>query len=459
MEKTSSNFIISSTSNYDYHLPPDKIAQSPYEVRSQAKLLVEQNGKIRDCHIYDLPDLLEAGDLLVVNKSRVQKARLKLQKETGGKVEVLVLPVLSNKKLTALIKPAKRVKDGTTLYFEGEPVLQVISPLSKKPASSEKLGEAEESRGMEKMGEAEESAKNEKQNTNRNQSERKEKEQGNTIPEYLIAPVGQYEQKGIHVLLEDLGEVPLPPYIHKELKDSERYQTVYSNQSELNSVAAPTAGLHLDKEVIDKILEKGVLIEELELAVGLATFAPIKTNDISEHLMHKEEYEIPAKTLEACQKTKEAGKRVIAVGTTVVRALESAALINEGEFHNAPSSEKQTNEKHLTKRTQEKPSNIKTPNNELNNSYPTDAINVSGNVKSASELFIRPGFKFQIVDALITNFHLPRSTLLVLLAAFFGEEWKKLYEHALNSNYKFLSFGDAMLVEKSLIEKDWQGKT
>ena len=351
------------TADFNYDLPLKSIAQAPSSVRENAKLLVQSNNQeLLDLHISDLPDLLDEKDLLVVNKSRVQKARLKLQKKTGGNIEVFVLepePTPDNPKIwTALIKPARRIKTGTILYFKDSPILEIV----KKNPSGYK---------------------------------------------HHICPTGKYSD--ISVILDELGEIPLPPYIHTPLSDPERYQTVYSkDSSKLDSVAAPTAGLHLSNELLD-LLKAKVKIVELELAIGLATFTPIKTKNISEHEMHSEKYVVPAQTLQACQDTKKANGRVIAVGTTVVRALETAAL--EMSQHNIDTQDK--------------------------------------DIRATSQLFIQPDFNFQIVDALITNFHMPHSTLLVLLAAFMGDDWKKLYDHAIKSNYRFLSFGDAMFVGKS----------
>lgn len=374
------------TSNYEYDLPEKRIAQTPSQVRENSKLLVQQVvekkvqqkvqkvSKIIDMHFYDLPNLLNENDLLVINKSRVQKARLHLTKKTGGKVEVLALQPTSNSSSSsssnsktvlkpvskfweALIKPARRVKPGSILYSNGSPILEV-------------------------------------------------KERLTDSPKHYISPTGKYND--INEILNELGEIPLPPYITTPLSDSERYQTIFSKSADpkMNSVAAPTAGLHLSPELCQKLTEKNIGIVELELSVGLATFTPIKTENISEHEMHTENYKIPIETYNACMETKKSGGRVIAVGTTVVRALETAAL-------------------------------------EMQIS-PTD----SEIIEATSQLFIQPGFEFKIVDALITNFHLPRSTLLVLLDAFIGERWKELYDYALSSDYKFLSFGDAMLVER-----------
>ncbi len=344
------------TENYDYELPSKLIAQTPLKERAASRLLVATEGKIKDKHICDLPRLLDDGDLLVLNNTRVQKARLHLKKETGGSVEILALfsgsDKNSEKGWTALTGSNRKISDGTLLFHNGEPVLEVGPRISPDPPG-----------------------------------------------ERLISPAGKYTD--ISQLLEDLGELPLPPYINVWLENPERYQTVYS-QKTARSAAAPTAGLHLTENLICELKNAGIQVAEIELRVGLATFTPIKTRYVNEHKIHSEHYFVPAEILELCQKTKAAGKKVVAVGTTVVRALESAAL--------------------------------------------------SGQLSGSTELFIQPGFDFQIVDRLITNFHLPRSSLLVLLSAFIGGKqekgWKEIYSHAVVQKYRFLSFGDAMLVDQ-----------
>ncbi len=351
------------TSSYDYALPPEKIAQSPLIERDGARLLVDlaesrPNMVKKDMLISDLPNLLGKSDLLVVNNTRVLNARLNLHRKTGGKTEVLTLePIKGTSQWTALIKPGRKIKAGSLLYFQGNPVIEVL--------------------------EADENTENEGMHPG--------------AGERLIGPAGKYSS--ILEVVEDLGEIPLPPYIKEPLSDSERYQTVFSMPGAGKSTAAPTAGLHLSQNLLEKIKVGGTSVAELELCVGLATFLPIKSKNISDHPMHSEQYEIPQKTFELCLEAREKGRRIIAVGTTVVRALESAAITNE--------------------------------------------------LRGSTQLFIRPGFKFQFIDALITNFHFPRSTLLVLLSAFIGDRWRGLYNHALQNNYRFLSFGDAMLVDRN----------
>jgi S-adenosylmethionine:tRNA ribosyltransferase-isomerase len=320
----------------DYDLPPDAIAQVPAEPRDSARLLVglsEPPGHVR---VADLPSLLGPGDVMVVNTSRVVPARLALHKGTGGAAEVLLLERRAGEGAAeswdALVRPGRRLAPGTVLYAGDEAVLEV----------GERL------------------------------------------------PNGNREVKSLVPDLTAYGSVALPPYIHQPLADPERYQTVYSDQP--GSVAAPTAGLHLTAALLDQCRQRGVQVAHVDLAVGLGTFRPIKTGQLEGHVMHSERYRVPEATWRACREA----DRVVAVGTTTVRALESAAA--------------------------------------------------TGLLESRTELFIQPGHSFSVVDVLMTNFHQPRSTLLVLLEAFAGPRWRHLYEVALAEGYRFLSFGDAMVV-------------
>ena len=345
--------------NYDYQLPPSSIAQTPLAERDQARLLVASDAagasgtsdSPQHLQVCDLPQLLNSGDVLALNDARVQKARLQLRKPTGGAVEVLALePASEHAAATAsdtwlaLVRPSRRVPAGTTLLSaQGDPVVVV----------GEDLGEGQR----------------------------------------LVWPADP-GKLALPELLAQHGSVPLPPYITTELADDNRYQTVYADQP--TAVAAPTAGLHMTPGLLEQLQSQGVAVHRLSLSVGLGTFRPITTASITDHDIHAESYRIPASTWQACQAAQAGGQRVVAVGTTVVRALESAA---------------RSQNSHLQGRT---------------------------------DLYITPGFKFQMVDALLTNFHLPRSTLLVLLAAFMGPRWRELYETALQEGYRFLSFGDAM---------------
>jgi S-adenosylmethionine:tRNA ribosyltransferase-isomerase len=321
---------------YGYRLPDAQIAQRPTEPRAAARLLDALGGEVVHRRVADLPELLGPGDLLVVNDSRVLPARLRLQKGSGGKVEVLLLEQRSDGSWEALVRPGRRVPPGTVLVrADGQPVVEVEDRLVEGRRLVRLLAEG--------------------------------------VPEHL-------------------GTVALPPYIHEPLEDPERYQTVYAARP--GSVAAPTAGLHLTNEVLDACRERGADLATVDLAVGLGTFRPISTERVEDHRMHAERYDVPAATMDACRDA----RRVVAVGTTTLRALESAAR---------------------------------------------------GALAGRTELFVTPGFEFKVVDVLLTNFHLPHSSLLVLLAAFCGERWRDLYEVALAEGYRFLSFGDAMVVDRT----------
>lgn len=317
-----------------YHLPPEAIAQVPAEPRDSARLLVALGPVPVHLRVRDLPSLLGEGDVLVLNDSRVVPARLRLRKFSGGAAEVLLLEQVPERAGTweALVRPGRRLPPGTVLYAGGRPVLEV--------------------------------------------GERR--------------PDGAREVKSLIEDLSGLGSLALPPYIHRPLAEPGRYQTVYADRP--GSVAAPTAGLHLTHEVLEETMRRGAMVECLELAVGLGTFRPIKGREVEGHPMHSERYSVPERTWNACKKA----RRVVAVGTTTVRALESAAA--------------------------------------------------TGALEGRTELYIRPGHAFSVVDVLVTNFHQPRSTLLVMLEAFVGPRWRGLYEVALAEGYRFLSFGDAMVV-------------
>ena len=322
---------------YDYDLPERAIAQEPATVRSAAQLLVAVNddGVVEHRRVSDIPDFVRAGDVIVVNETKVLPARLRLHKETGGAAEVLLLERVEEGRWIALVRPGRRLAPGTTLHGSTGPVAVVEDRL-------------DDGRRMVRI--VDESA------------------------------------------IDNDGELPLPPYITKPLDDPGRYQTVYATTP--GSAAAPTAGLHLTPEVLAACEAAGAAIHRIDLSVGLDTFRPI-SGDLDDHVMHSERYRVPEETWRACQEA----DRVIAIGTTTTRALEAAAA--------------------------------------------------SGELSGRTSLFIRPGFDFRVVDALMTNFHLPRSSLLVLLHAFAGDRWRELYEAALAQGYRFLSFGDAMLVSRS----------
>ncbi|MCL6092195.1 MAG: tRNA preQ1(34) S-adenosylmethionine ribosyltransferase-isomerase QueA [Actinobacteria bacterium] len=346
----------------DYDLPAEAIAQSPAEPRDTARLLNALSQPPEHLRVSDLPRLVGEGDVLVVNTSRVVPARLLLHKRTGGAAEVLLLETLpGHGAWEAMVRPGRRLPPGTVLWAS--------------PVGVDSCG-ARAGVGAGELAPAAPDA---------------------WVP---VVEVGERLPGGtrqVRSLVEDLsgyGELALPPYIHQRLADPERYQTVYSDRP--GSVAAPTAGLHLTPEVLAACRARGAKVVALDLAVGPGTFKPIKTGQVEDHEMHAERYFVPEVTWEACQEAKRRNGRVIAVGTTSVRALESAAS--------------------------------------------------TGALEGRTELFIRPGHLFSVVDVLMTNFHQPRSTLLVLLEAFAGPRWRDLYASALAEGYRFLSFGDAMIV-------------
>ena len=337
------------TSDFFYNLPEELIAQTPLEPRDSSRLMVlrRNSDSIEHKHFRDITDYLDEGDCLIVNDSRVIPARIYGTKEdTGARVEFLLLRQLENDKWETLVKPGRKAKPGARFIF-GDGLLK-----------AEVVEVADD---------------------------------GNRI-------VRMEFEENIYATLDKIGQMPLPPYIHAKLEDKERYQTVYSH--ELGSAAAPTAGLHFTNELLDRIRAKGVKIGYVTLHVGLGTFRPVKVDDVTKHKMHSEHYEIPEETAKLIQDTKKAGKRVIAVGTTSCRTLESVAA--------------------------------------------------SGGIRACegfTDIFIYPGFEFKVLDGLITNFHLPESTLIMLVSAFYGfDKTMKAYETAVNERYRFFSFGDAMAI-------------
>lgn len=344
---------------FDYDLPDSAIAQTPIEPRDAARLLVDGGpGTVpTHRHVSDLASLVGPGDLVVVNDTGVMNARLRLIKPTGGQVEVLLLepvPPLPTDRWEALVRPSRRVPPGTVLRGIG---LEVVV--------EDDLGEGRR-----------------------------------------LIRLRPHQQIDVADAIEINGVVPLPPYIHQELADPDRYQTVFRESDErwwytdpeqvdvLRSVAAPTAGLHLTPSACQAISDAGAEFELVRLAVGLGTFRPMTADRVEDHEMHSERFSVPLDVLTACERA----DRVIAVGTTVVRALESAAnRIEEG---------------------------------------------------GRTDLFIHGDYEFKVVDAMLTNFHVPRSSLLVMVDAFIGPRWRHLYETALAEHYRFLSFGDAMLLTR-----------
>ncbi len=337
------------TKDFWYELPEELIAQTPLEKRDSSRLMVldRVTGEVNHKHFYDILDYLNPGDCLVMNDSRVLPARLLGHRPTGGAVEVLLLRDLGNKRWECLCKPGRKMQEGHEVVFgNGELTAKVAEVL----------------------------------------------EDGNRVVEF------RYEGIFLEVL-ERLGKMPLPPYIKEELQNQERYQTVYSR--EVGSAAAPTAGLHFTQELLDKIRAKGVKTAFVTLHVGLGTFRPVKAENILEHHMHSELCMLSEETANILNETKAAGGRVICVGTTSCRTLES--LVNEDGSFEAKS--------------------------------------------KWTEIFIYPGYTFKAMDGLITNFHLPESTLVMLVSAFAGREHVlAAYEQAVKERYRFFSFGDAMCI-------------
>ena len=343
--------LMTKTSDYYYDLPQELIAQTPLERRDSSRLMVlnKETGEISHHVFTDIIDYLNPGDVLAVNNSRVMPSRLIGKKEdTDGAIEFLLLKQLGNDEWETMVRPGKRAKIGARFVF-GDGLLhaEVLEIL----------------------------------------------EGGNRRVKF------EYEGNNIFAVLEEVGRMPLPPYITKQLEDQSQYQTVYAK--ELGSAAAPTAGLHFTPELMDTIRSKGVGIAEVTLHVGLGTFRPVQEDEISDHKMHSEWYSISEETAQRIRETKAAGHRVIAVGTTSCRTLEAAAA-KYGEIKAC-----------------------------------------SGN----TSIFLYPGVKFNCIDGLITNFHLPESTLIMLVSALYGyEKTMAAYKVAVEEKYRFFSFGDAMLI-------------
>lgn len=327
-------------SDIDYDLPADLVAQEPVEPRDTARFLVSlEPGERRHLKVADLPSLVGPGDLLVVNDTRVLPARLRLERTTGGAAEVLLLEALDpdHREWEALVRPARKLRTGEVLRRFGRPVVEI----GERTAA------------------------------------------GDTFCVTIVADDPD-------AFMERHGEMPLPPYITRSLGDSERYQTVYSRRAA--SAAAPTAGLHFTSELLEAVHAAGAEIARVELVVGLDTFKPVSAEDPRDHQIHTEWYSVPGSTMEAVA----AARRVIAVGTTAARALESVAA--------------------------------------------------TGALEGRTDLFIVPGFEWKVVDVLMTNFHMPRTSLLLLVGSFVGQEWRDIYADAVGEKYRFLSFGDAMLL-------------
>lgn len=337
-------------SEFYYDLPEELIAQTPIEPRNYSRLMKidRKSGEIEHRHFYNLCDYLKKGDLLVMNDSRVLPARLYgIKEETGACVEFLLLEQKGDKLWEILVRPGKKAKPGARFSFgDGRLKAEIIETV----------------------------------------------EGGNRI--------AKFECKGnFFTALEEVGQMPLPPYIKEKLKDKERYQTVYSK--ELGSAAAPTAGLHFTKEMLAELENMGVKLAYVTLHVGLGTFRPVKEDNVLEHKMHSEHYYLPKETADLIKQTKAEGGRVIAVGTTSCRTLESVGtFFDDMDEH-----------------------------------------------EGYTDIFIYPGYEFKVIDGLITNFHLPESTLIMLVSAFLGyEKTMNAYKIAVDEKYRFFSFGDAMLI-------------
>lgn len=338
------------TSDFYYDLPKELIAQTPVEPRDSSRLMLldRSTGEISHRHFYEIIDSLNPGDLLVANDSRVLPARIYgVKDETGARVEFLLLRQLTGNRWETLCKPGKKAREGASFTFGGGLLKATVAEV---------------------------------------------KDDGNRIVDFEC-------DENFFATLDKIGQMPLPPYITEELKDKERYQTVYSH--ELGSAAAPTAGLHFTTELMQRIKDKGVSIAYVTLHVGLGTFRPVKVDDVTNHKMHSEHYEIPEETARLINETKKNGGRVIAVGTTSCRTLESVASFY-GEI---------------------KP------------------------CEGFTDIFIYPGYEFKVLDGLITNFHLPESTLIMLVSAFAGyDNVMNAYKTAVEEKYRFFSFGDAMFI-------------
>lgn len=338
------------TDDFDFELPEELIAQTPLLKRDHSRLLVldKKTGEITHKHFFDILDLLDENDVLVLNNTKVMPARIiGIKEETNAVIEILMLRDEGDFTFECLIKPAKRVKVGTIVKF------------------SDKLSAICISKGEEGIAHF------------------------------------KFEFDGIFLeILEELGEMPLPPYIHEKLEDKDRYQTVYAK--ELGSAAAPTAGLHFTKEILEKLENKGVTVTYITLHVGLGTFRPVNVLDVNDHRMHSEFYNVSLETANILNKAKSEGKRIISVGTTTTRTLETIMAKSESFIQDS----------------------------------------------GFTDIFIYPGFKFKAIDAIFTNFHLPKSTLIMLISAFSNKEIiLNAYNEAVKERYRFFSFGDSMFIK------------
>ena len=340
-------------SDFDYDLPEGRIAQTPLEPRDSARLMVlhPKEHTIEHRHFFELGDFLRSGDVLIFNDTRVIPARLiGARSQTGGKVEVFLLRQIDKEQWEVLVKPGKKARVGSVILFGDELSCEIIA----------------------------------------------DTDFGGRIVRFVYH--GIFEE-----ILDRLGSMPLPPYIHEKLEDRERYQTIYSRVK--GSAAAPTAGLHFTENLMERLREQGIQFGFITLHVGLGTFRPVHVNVIEDHVMHREFYSVPTETAELIQRAKLEGRRVVAVGTTSIRTLEASAAS-------------------------------------------------TGHVEAGSgwtDIFIYPGYEFKVVDAVITNFHLPKSTLIMLISAFAGRAFTlEAYRTAVEEQYRFFSFGDAMFIPSKL---------
>ena len=339
-EKSSEVESMLSADEFDYDLPPELIAQEPIEPRSAARLLVDRGSRPSEhLQVSQFPDLVGEGDLVVVNETRVLPARLSLKRGSGGSVEILLLELVDGRRWRALARPGRKLREGEVLLSSGEQeVVEIVG--------------------------------------------RDSSDDGQFIVELLAEPDR----------LAEIGEMPLPPYITTPLVDPERYQTVYAKRAA--SAAAPTAGLHFTPELMEQVEASGARLARVELVVGLDTFRPLAVDDVRQHRMHSEQFSVPEHVLAEIADA----RRVIAVGTTATRAIETAGT--------------------------------------------------TGRLSGRTDIFISRGFRWSVVDVMLTNFHLPRTTLLVMIDAFVGRRWRDLYEEAIRERYRMLSFGDAMLLDR-----------
>jgi S-adenosylmethionine:tRNA ribosyltransferase-isomerase len=357
-------------SDFDYDLPPELIAQTPLEQRDASRLLVvqRQSQELIHRHFRDIGDYLRPGDVLIANQSRVIPARLLGRRaETNGAVEVLLLAERSDMGRDyweTLVRPGRRLREGAVIEFlDSEQRVRLVGRILQRTEAAGRIVHF-------------------------------------TIPGQTSDQDNPYALLKVRQLIDELGRIPLPPYIHEKLDDPERYQTVYARIQ--GSAAAPTAGLHFTPQLLEQLQQQGVKIGFVTLHVGLDTFRPVEVENVNDHKMHSEEIELDEPTAALINEARARGGRIVAVGTTSVRVLESVASLHHGRI---------------------------------------------GPYHGHTSLFIAPGYHYQAVDAMITNFHLPRSTLLLLVSAFTGKElMERAYQEAVRERYRFFSFGDAMLI-------------